>query len=434
MVLTVLDFLFYGFMVVKGMVMIMKKNFNPEQNISSTGWLYVFLGIAIMISLGTVYSWSVFRLPIEQLYSIGTTQSGLPYMISLASYSFFMLLSGKYLTKNSPRFTITLGGIIIALGWFLSSYATNIYYLTITYGFIMGSGVGIAYGVPISVVAKWFPNKKGLIVGLVLIGFGVSPFITAPIARYLVVSFGVMKAFQILGITFAVLIPLLSYPMVYPPDTEYSKKHENLSDPMNEVKTVSMIKLKSFKSLYLNFMLGTMIGLILIGMTNNIGVELIRLSEDKVVLLMLLFAVFNGIGRPIFGWLTDKLSYKKAMLISYYLIITAALLMLMANVGSVVLYSIAFSIFWFNLGGWLAIAPTATLALYGFKYYSQNYGVVFTAYGIGAIIGVYASGVVKDVFQSYYAVFYLVIAICVLGIISLTQMPKCNKVEYDDNK
>lgn len=389
-------------------------------------WIYVLLGIIIMMCLGTVYSWSVFRIPIEEFFDIGATQSGLPYMVSLAFYSLFMLLTGKYLDKYSPRMIISMGALLVALGWILSAYAPNVYVLTITYGVIIGAGMGIAYGAPMTVVAKWFPEKKGLAVGLVLIGFGLSPLVTAPLVRNLIENYGVMKTFMILGISFGLIIPLLSYPFKYP-SYSYNRNLQTTSSTknyINDTNTAKMIKSKNFKGLYFNFIIGTMIGLMLIGMTSNVGIELIKLSPKTVVLLMSLFAVFNGIGRPIFGWLTDKLSHKKAMLISYGLIIIAALLMLMANEGSVGLYSIAFSIFWFNLGGWLAIAPTSTLAMYGTKHYSQNYGVVFTAYGIGAITGVMASGLLMDVLQNYHSIFYFVIGLCITGILLSQRMIK----------
>jgi MFS family permease len=282
----------------------------------------------------------------------------------------------------------------------------------------MGSGVGISYGVPISVATRWFPDKKGLIVGIVLFGFGLSPLITAPIASYFVNNYGVMKAFLLLGIAYFIIIPLLSYPMRCPENAAYSTTLNNVSKNTLSTHGSAMVQTKSFKGLYLNFMFGTMIGLMLIGMTNTIGVEFMQLSSDQVVLLMPLFAIFNGIGRPALGWLTDKYSIRTAMLISYGLIILAALLMLTSDPGSLLIYSISFSIFWFNLGGWLAIAPTSTLTLYGPKYYTQNYGIVFTSYGIGAIIGVYASGVLVDTFKNYYSVFYLVISICIIGIIA----------------
>ncbi|WP_346886206.1 L-lactate MFS transporter [Clostridium sp. UBA4395] len=401
-----------------------QNNITPGQR-----WIYVILGIIIMMCLGTVYSWSVFRLHVEELYNVGTTESGFPYMISLAFYALFMFLTGKHLDKYSPRVMISFGSILVAVGWILSGYAPNIYILTITYGVIIGAGVGIAYGAPMTVVARWFPEKKGLVVGLILTGFGLSPLITAPVARYFIEVYGIVQSFKILGISFGIIIPLLSYPFRYPSDNDYNylKTTSNIIENINDVNTEKMIKSKSFKSLYFSFIIGTMIGLMLIGMTSNVGIELVKLPSKTVTLLISLFAVFNGISRPIFGWITDKLSPKKAMIISYGLSIVAASLMLMADEGSLVLFIISFSIFWFNLGGWLAIAPTSTLNIYGIKWYSQNYGVVFTAYGIGAIIGVLASGLLMDFLHSYNAIFYFVIILCIIGIFISQKITKTNE-------
>ncbi|MGV8980599.1 MFS transporter [Clostridium sp.] len=143
--------------------------------------------------------------------------------------------------------------------------------------------MGIAYGAPMTVVAKWFPEKKGLAVGLVLIGFGLSPLITAPLARNLIETYGITKAFLILGISFALLIPLLSYPFRYPTDSENKSLEttSNKSEYIDNISTSKRIKSKNFKGLYFNFIIGTMIGLMLIGMTSNVGVELIKLSPKQ---------------------------------------------------------------------------------------------------------------------------------------------------------
>lgn len=394
----------------------MQSHSGQNKRLKFTRWVYVFFGIIIMICLGTVYSWSVFRLPVEHFFNVGTTQSGLPYMTALAFYALFMFLTGRYLDKYPPRFFIILGGVIVSLGWILSSFAPNIYFLTISYGIIGGAGVGIVYGAPMAVVAKWFPEKKGLAVGLVLIGFGLSPLITAPLARNLVECFGLMKTFLILGISFGIVTTILSFPFRHPTESEnlfLKTKETKASD--NDMTTANMIKSKNFKGLYLNFVIGTMIGLMLVGMTSNVGVEVIGLSSKNVTLMMAMFAIFNGIGRPVFGWLTDKFSSKKAMFISYGLIAFSAILILFADKGNVVLFFIAYSIFWFNLGGWLSIAPTSTLNMYGIKHYSQNYGVVFTAYGLGAVIGVVTSGLLIDIHGNYHYVFYFVLALCSLG-------------------
>lgn len=380
-------------------------------------WGYIFLGIIIMMCFGTVYSWSIFRMSVEKAFNIGSTQSGLPYMTALAFYALFMMLTGRYFNKFTPRFIILIGSLLVSFGWILASFSSNIYALTITYGIIGGAGVGIAYGVPMAIVAKWFPERKGIAIGFVLLGFGVSPLVTAPLARFLIEVYGVMKSFLILGVSFGIIIPALSYPFRYPSELEAEmlKKNTDKDNEANDSDTKEMIKSSSFKGLYINFAIGTTVGLMVIGLTNSVGIQLIGLPQRKVALMISAFAIFNGLGRPVFGWITDKLSPRKAMLISYSFIIVAASLMSLVNNGSDILFGIAFSIFWFNLGGWLAIAPTSTGTLYGATHYSQNFGVVFTAYGIGAILGVAGSGLILDTFGNYYYIFYFIIGLCVLG-------------------
>lgn len=395
----------------------MQKKNKYNETKGSKRWLFVILGNIVMLCMGTIYSWSVFRIPIEKLFNIGATESGLPYMVSLAFYALFMMFSGRFINTFSPRVIMSVGAILIAVGWILSSLANNIYLLTFSYGALSGAGVGISYGVPLNVVTKWFPDKKGLAAGLVLVGFGLSPLLTAPIANMLVEKYGVMNTFMILGIVFFFIIFLLSMFFRYPDEytSEKSKQVTLNKKQLNDITPKQMIKTHSFKTLYLNFLIGTMIGLMLVGMTSKVGNEMIGLTSDKVTNLMLLFAVFNGLGRPIFGWLTDKLSYPKTAILSYGIIALAAFLMIIARKSNAVLFVISFSLFWFNLGGWLAIAPTATASLFGTQNYSRNYGIVFTAYGIGAVLGVMGSGMIVDLIGSYKAIFYMVIALCILG-------------------
>lgn len=142
--------------------MVNQRSYPPEIKMNFLNrWSYVISGILIMLCLGTVYSYSVFRLSIETEFNIGSTLSGLPYMTSLAFYALFMFFSGKRLDRHSPRNVILVGGWIVALGWILASFSQNIIVFTVTYGVISGSGVGIVYGVPMTVVAKWFPEKRG---------------------------------------------------------------------------------------------------------------------------------------------------------------------------------------------------------------------------------------------------------------------------------
>ena len=385
-------------------------------------WVYIVLGIIFMMFLGTVYSYSVFRVALEKEFMIGAAESGMPYMVALAFYALFMFLTGKYIEKFEAKKILLLGGLLVSLGWILSSFVTNIFLLTITYGCISGAGVGIAYGVPMSVIAKWFPDKKGIAVGLILIGFGLSPLVTAPIARSLVESYGVMKTFFILGVSFAVLLPILAIAFKYPSDEEalvFNIKVNKSAQNSPDLTLKQMIRTKSFKGVYLNFIIGTMIGLMVVGMTINVGLDYFQLDSSTVTRTMAIFAIFNGVGRPTFGWVTDRYSSRKAMIISYFLIMSSAMGLVTLGNHSFV-YILTFSVLWFNLGGWLAIVPTSTLKLYGIKNNSQNYGLMFTAYGIGAIAGVSTSGLILDYYANYDYVFYYIIGLCMVGIILTT--------------
>jgi MFS transporter, OFA family, oxalate/formate antiporter len=383
-------------------------------------WKFVILGLLIMLMIGTVYSYSVFRVSIEGVFNISTSISGYPYMIALATYAIFMLLTGKYIQQVHPKTLLLGGGMLVALGWILSSLTTNIFFFSMTYGFLSGAGVGIMYGVPMTVVAKWFPDKKGLAVGCVIVGFGLSPLITAPLASQLIQMFGVMQAFLVLGVSFIVLLPILVWPMRFPSFEEVAKYqfNSNINVYSQDVNTKTMMSQQSFKGLYFNFIIGTMIGLTLIGLTANIGTKFVGMNVVQVSQWIAIFAMFNGGGRPLFGWISDRLSIFKAMLMSFSFITIAAMLMLLFGENNTTIFVISFGIFWLNLGGWLAIAPTATMKLYGLKYYSQNYGVVFTAYGIGAILGVLISGSILSIFNQIQFILWFVCVSSIIGIIS----------------
>lgn len=381
-------------------------------------WLFIPLGMIIFICLGTVYAWSVFRTPLERLFHIGATQSGLPYMVFLASYAALMPIAGGFIDKYGPRRMIIAGGLAVSIGWILSGYAWNIYIMTITYGVLAGGGVGIVYGVPIAVISRWFPDRKGLAVGLILLGFGMSPFVTAPLAKSLIDSYGLLQTFQILGTAFLIIISLLALPFQFPmegfkvPDRNQSKN----GIPSLDLDTKNMLKTSKFYGLWACYTIGTFIGLMVVGITGAVGTEIIKLDGKTTALMVSAFAVFNGLGRPLFGWITDRFYPLKAAAISYTIIIFASAFMLWAREGTFLLYAVSFSLLWLTLGGWLAIAPTATAIFFGSKYYSKNYGFVFTAYGVGAILGVLTSGILRDLLGSYIFVFYLMIFIALLGI------------------
>lgn len=381
-------------------------------------WFLIPLGSMVLLCLGTVYSWSIFRKPLEDLFGISATQSVLPFTILLVLYAMLMPITGFYIDKIGVGKITAIGGVVTGIGYMLSSLATNITLLTITYGVIAGAGVGIAYGVPLTVSAKWFPDRKGLAVGLTAIGFGLSPLVTAPLAKTLIAAYGVLPTFTILGISLTAIILVISMflklpPVGWQPPTGTAKGIKEITQD----KRRELLKSPSFYVLWVCYTIGTFVGLSAIGISSPVAQEIIKLDATTAAITVSLFAVFNGIGRPLFGWLTDRLQPKGAAIISYVLILIASILMLNAREGEALTYLVAFSLFWLCLGGWLAIAPTATLILFAPEDYAKNYGMVFTAYGAGALLGTLAIGQIRDLFGSYTYAFYPTGTLAIIGII-----------------
>lgn len=350
---------------------------------------------------------------------VSSFQSNLPFMIFLAFFAIMVFVGGLMLDKLGPRNLAVMGGIIVGAGWFFSSYAANINMLILTYGVIAGSGVGLAYGCPIATAARWFPDKKGLAVGLALAGFGGSALLTAKIADVLITSVGLATTFKYFGIAFLIIIILLSLPLKFPAANwkPAGWKPAAGTAVAAELTTGEMVKTGAFWGLFLCYIIGCLAGLMAIGISKPVGTELIKIDKAVATTLVSVFAVFNALGRPIFGTLTDKITPRNAAILNLAIILLVSVMMLKSGEGSTGLYTVAFMGFWLCLGGWLAIAPTATATFFGIRNYAKNYGLVYLAYGIGAILGGLISGKAKDIFGSFTFAFYPTAGLAILGII-----------------
>ncbi|RXA18995.1 MFS transporter [Methanosarcina sp. MSH10X1] len=401
-------------------------------------WILVIIGTIIELCLGAVYAYSILSVPLKKIFTdpvsaggFGLTVSAiemqLPYIVSLAMFAVTMPLVGRYIESLGPRKVGMIGGVIVGLGWILASFATSPTMLAILYGVVAGVGVGIAYGCPITTSARWFPDKRGLAVGLTLLGFGFSAFVTGKVADMLTANVGIFNTFRFLGIGFLALIVVLSMFLVFPP-AGWCPRGWKPPAPIGGIAKVDftreeMIRTRSFIGLWVCYTIGALAGLMAIGVAKPAGMEVAGnagIGELTAGVLMtnliLPFAICNAGGRPLFGTLTDKITPSKAAILSYILIIIASLLVYL-NPASVSMYTIAFSLLWLCLGGWLAIAPAATACYFGTTDYARNYGLIFTAYGVGAIIGNLMAGAAKDILGGYVNVFPYVAVLSVLGIV-----------------
>jgi MFS transporter, OFA family, oxalate/formate antiporter len=395
-------------------------------------WLLIPFGMIILLCLGSVYSWSIFRTPLESELGISATESLLPYTFVLVFYAVLMPITGFYIPRIGTRIITAIGGIVVGLGYIFSSFATQVGVLVFTYGVIAGTGIGIVYGVPIVVISRWFPDKKGLALGLTIVGFGLSPLITAPLANHLIEAYTVRPTLRILGIAFTAIILAISLVMKLPPKNWHPRQHTAVSTvDSTPVYPRNLLKSRSFYGLWFCYAIATLVGLSAIGISSPVAGEIIDINPTMAARSVSLFALFNGVSRPLFGWLSDRFKPHYIAILSYTLIIIAYVLMMNAQTGQVVTYLIAFCLFWFCLGGWLAMAPTITLRFFNPDQYAQNYGVVFTAYGVGALVGTLAVGRIRDLFGSYNYVFYPMALLSIIGIAIACVLLKREKVAVE---
>lgn len=397
-------------------------------------WLMVIVGLVIQLCLGAIYAYGVVRVPITAYFkTLGLSPTAMdmtwPFIVFLLLFALAMPLTGPYIQKMGPKKVGIIGGALVGVGWFAASYAQSPFMLIPLYGIIGGLGVGIAYGCPIAVSAAWFPDKRGLAVGLTVLGFGFSSALITQINKFLLASgAGIMDIMKMFGVAFLIITILFSLLLAFPPTGWCPRGWKPPAPkagaaPMANLTRSEMTKTKTFIGLWLCYTIGAMAGLTAIGIAGPVGQDMLKnagyvpaAATALITTLIIPFALANGVGRPIFGTLTDKLNPRNTALITYVLILIACLL-LYTNYASETAYEIGFFLLWGCLGGWLAIGPTATASYFGTKDYARNYGLVFTAYGAGAVIGGIVSAQAKDLLGAYQPFFLIVAALAVLGMV-----------------
>lgn len=366
--------------------------------------VFIVASILMMLMLGSVYSWSIIRVSVEEAFNLSATQSGFPYMVSLSSYALSMLISGK-LMKRFQVGVVLGGAFLFSLGLFLSSLVTTIPMLTLTYGILVGTGVGMLYGVPLYVINQTFPNRVGFFSGLVLLGFGFSSVIMAPIIEILLLTTNLSTMFATLSFIAIVVFSFALIPLLQP-----------ITPLADRASLPTPIHKPTFTYLYVLFLLSLISGLMMIGLTYRIGVVNYEYDGVFVTFLLTIFAIANAIARPLFGWIIDRKNIFFAGTLSLSIISTSALIAIVNQGQLTWLFALNYGVFWFGLGSWVAIAPLAVKKLFGAHNYAHLYGFLFTAYGVAAILGTLFSGVILDVFNSTIPLYGLILGINLLNI------------------
>jgi MFS family permease len=373
----------------------------------------------MMLLMGSVYSYGVFRLEIESVYGVGTFLSGVPYMTSLFFYAFAMMVAGRWLTSSRLAFFVFVGTLLIIAGWMISAWSDDFIWLIVGYGGFIGTGVGMVYGVPVYWIQNAYPRHRGWMTGVVLMGFGLSPLFSAPFASARLSQVGLSETFLIFGLLF--LLTQLPLALLFVRRSQADSPQAVIRPTPRS--TASDGRKVPFWRLYGLFALATTIGLMMIGLSYRIGVAQYGFDGADVTRSISFFAVLNGLARPLFGRMMDRYGFRRSAWLSLGLIALAAGIGVLNQGRHLILYVGAFGLFWFSLGSWLAMLPAVVREYYGFELYARKYGVMFTAYGIGAIVGTIVSGTILERFGGTTLLYGVILGMVLLGAVVVWRLP-----------
>ncbi len=375
--------------------------------------LVVVGAILIQLALGAIYAWSVFT-PLLTEAGWSKTDTQWVFSIGLASFAVFMVMSGKAMPKVGPQKLAILGGILLGVGYILAGIfgGTDFWPILILIGFIGGAGIGVAYVVPIAVGMRWFPDKKGMITGLAVAGFGFGAMLWIKLADNwgnLLGTMGLSNVFLIYGIAFAIMVIIGGMWMKFPPldwkpdGFEVKKAAAGTKVNDREFSSSEMLGKVQFYLIFLTFVFSAGAGLMSIGLMKLYPMEALRANGFSEIeasaiagtAMAVFFSLANGLGRILWGMLSDKLGRKTSIII---MTATQGIIVILFTymAGNEYLLYLGATLIGFNFGGNFALFPTITADTFGAKNVGQNYPWVFLAYGVGGIIGPILGGMLGD--------------------------------------
>lgn len=391
--------------------------------VANKGWLVTVAGTCALLALGVLYAWSVIKANIPAEWGWADSQKSLPYSVACVVFSIMTLVGARLLSKYGPRVVVSAGGVLAGLGVIISSQSTSPWVYTLAFGVLLGSGIGFVYASASPTALKWFPaSKTGLISGIVVAGFGMGSAWVAPLARALISSIGLQTTMLYLGIGMLVVVVAFAQLLQFPPagyvPAGSAPAKTAAAVKKQEFTPGETVKTWQFYLLWITFAFGSGAGLMVIGNLASIVKEQIGLAAVSAVAVSAL-ALGNGGGRVLYGVLSDKIGRKNVLLIAF--IFQAALVYGLSFVvkdsalATVPVLMALVALIGANYGANLAVFPAMTKDYYGLKNFAMNYGIVYTAWGLGGFMLSQLAGAIKDATGSFNNAYLLAAAMLVVA-------------------
>ena len=374
-------------------------------------WWHVVGGMSMNLALGTLYAWSIFVAPLEKEFGWKRADTSRVFGIAVVVFALTFIIAGRLQDKYGPFKISLIGGVLVSLGFFLCSYTHSLNWLYVCFGVIGGLGNGFGYSTPIPVMAKWFPDKRGLAVGLAVGGYGAGSAIFGPLCNLkLIPAYGVHTTFQILGVIFLIMTVFGAFllknpPAGYRPAGWTPAPASKAAATTYEFTPSEVLRTPAFYFMWVAYALGTLAGLMVISQLVPFAKSMKIPGEALQTLTIFVGAVGNASGRILSGWMSDTLGRLNVLrlMIGISMIAMPVLYLVGGNVA--LLYVVVFVVYW-CYGTQLSVNGAAASDFWGTKNAGINYGLLFTAWGVAGYFGSRIGGQMYDKYHNYQMAFY----------------------------
>jgi len=353
-------------------------------------WRVALAGVVMQVALGAIYAWSVFRIPLTQAYGWSIAEITLTFTIAIFVVGFAAFGGGLWMQRAGPRRVALAAGALYGLGVFLASFAGGrLWLLYCSYGLIGGAGLGLGYIVPVATLVKWFPDRRGMITGIAVTGFGCGALITAPIATRLIAQFGALNTFAILGVVYLITVMGAACFMQNPPDGYHPPGWTpSAAQQQRSAKAYTLKEATAtwqWYGLWALLFLNTTAGIAVISQAGPMAQEIAGVTPATAAGLVGVIAIANGAGRFLWAWLSDFIGRRNVFLMMFP--IQAAIFAILPSVESFSVLTVLACAVLLCYGGGFGTMPAFVADYFGAGNVGAIYGLMLTAWGFAGVLG-----------------------------------------------
>jgi OFA family oxalate/formate antiporter-like MFS transporter len=392
---------------------------NGEAHINR--WWRVVGGLSMNLALGSVYAWSVFVAPLEKEFGWKRADTSLIFSIIVFVFALSVVLGGRLQDKKGPFWISVIGGVCVSLGFFVSSWTTSLGNMFFWLGIVAGIGNGFGYATPIPVMAKWFPDRRGLAVGLAVAGYGGGSAIFGPLGgNWLIPTYGWRATLQIFGVIFFVMTMIGAFllrnpPAGYRPPGWTPAPAAKAAATAYDFSPSETLKTPTFYFMWIAYCLGTIAGFMaisqLVPYARNVGIG--ALGTTGIVV----GALGSALGRILSGAFSDAMGRLNVLRLMIAISAVAMPILIAGGSNVLVFFAMVFVVYW-CYGTLLSVKGSASADFFGTKNAGLNYGMLFTAWGVAGLIGPRIAGTLFDKYQSYNVAFYTAAVLAVIALVA----------------